>query len=81
MSGSDLTSVTLNDGNAIPTVGFGVFQIPPNETEQAVSTALQAGYRHIDTAAAFAALHDQGRIRSIGVSNFEPEHLSVLSPS
>ncbi|OMC41784.1 oxidoreductase [Mycobacterium sp. IS-2888] len=144
--------VTLNDGNSIPAVGLGVFQIPPADTEQAVAAALRAGYRHIDTAAAyrneretgravaasdvprdqlyvvtklanpdqgydntlrafdasmdrlgldyldlylihwpqpalnkfvdtfkaFAHLHDQGRIRSIGVSNFEPEHLSVL---
>ena len=144
--------VTLNDGNSIPTVGFGVFKIPPADTEQAVSTALQAGYRHIDTAAvygneretgraiaesgvprdelyvvtklwnadqgydstlaafdasmtrlsldyldlylvhwpvptlnkfvdtfkAFTYLREQGRIRSIGVSNFEPEHLDAL---
>ncbi|OMC15489.1 MULTISPECIES: aldo/keto reductase [unclassified Mycobacterium] len=144
--------VTLNDGNSIPAVGLGVFQIPPADTEQAVAAALRAGYRHIDTAAAyrneretgravaasdvprdqlyvvtklanpdqgydstlrafdasmdrlgldyldlylihwpqpalnkfvdtfkaFAHLRDQGRIRSIGVSNFEPEHLSVL---
>lgn len=144
--------VTLNDGNSIPAVGLGVFQIPPADTEQAVSAALRAGYRHIDTAAAyrneretgravadsnvprdqlyvvtklanpdqgydstlrafdasmdrlgleyldlylihwpqpalnkfvdtfkaFAHLRDQGRIRSIGVSNFEPEHLTVL---
>jgi len=144
--------VTLNDGNSIPVVGLGVFQVPPADTERAVSAALRAGYRHIDTAAAyrneretgqafadsdvprdqlyvvtklansdqgydstltafdasmdrlgldyldlylihwplpalnkfvdtfkaFAHLHDQGRIRSIGVSNFEPEHLTVL---
>jgi 2,5-diketo-D-gluconate reductase A len=144
--------VTLNDGNRIPTVGVGVFQIAPADTEQAVNAALRAGYRHIDTAAAyrneretgraiadsgvprdqlyvvtklansdhgydstlaafdasmqrlgleyldlylihwpqpalnkyvdtfkaFAHLRDQGRIRSIGVSNFEPEHLTVL---
>lgn len=144
--------VTLNDGNSIPAVGLGVFQIPPADTEQAVGAALRAGYRHIDTAAAyrneretgraiadsdvprdqlyvvtklansdqgydstlkafdasmdrlgldyldlylihwpqpalnkfvdtfkaFAHLRDQGRIRSIGVSNFEPEHLTVL---
>ena len=144
--------VTLNDGNSIPAVGLGVFQIPPADTEQAVSAALRVGYRHIDTAAAyrneretgravadsdvprdqlyvvtklanpdqgydstlrafdasmdrlgleyldlylihwpqpalntfvdtfkaFAHLHDQGRIRSIGVSNFEPEHLDIL---
>ena len=129
-----------------------MFKIPPTETEQAISAALRAGYRHIDTAAAyrneretgraiadsdvprdqlyvvtklanadqgydstltafdasmdrlgldyldlylihwplpalnrfvdtfkaFAHLHDQGRIRSIGVCNFEPEHLTVL---
>ncbi|OBJ52851.1 aldo/keto reductase [Mycobacterium sp. 1423905.2] len=145
-------SITLNDGHSIPAVGFGVFQIPPEDTEQAVSAALHAGYRHVDTATAyrneretgravadsgiprdelyvvtklwntdqgydstlrafdasmerlgldyldlylihwpqprlnkfvdtfkaFAHLRDQGRIRSIGVSNFEPEHLTVL---
>ena len=145
--------VTLNDGNSIPAVGLGVFQIPPADTEQAVGAALRAGYRHIDTAAAyrneretgravadsdvpreqlyvvtklanpdqgydstlrafdasmdrlgldyldlylihwpqpalnkfvdtfkaFAHLRDQGHIRSIGVSNFEPEHLTVLT--
>ncbi|MBV9353003.1 MAG: aldo/keto reductase [Mycobacterium sp.] len=144
--------VTLNDGNSIPAVGFGVFQIQPANTEQAVGAALQAGYRQIDTAAAyrneretgravansgvprdelylvtklwnadqgydstlrafdasmdrlgsdyldlylihwpmpqenkfvdtfkaFTHLRDQGRIRSIGVSNFEPEHLKVV---
>ena len=144
--------MALNDGNSIPAVGLGVFQVPPADTEQAVSAALRAGYRHIDTAAAyrneretgraiadsgvprdqlyvvtklwnadqgydstlaafdksldrlgldyldlylihwpvpalnkfvdtfkaFAHLRDQGRIRSIGVSNFQPEHLTVL---
>jgi 2,5-diketo-D-gluconate reductase A len=149
-------SITLNDGNSIPQVGLGVWQTPPEETERAVATALEAGYRHVDTAAAygnerevgraviesglpredvylvtklgnadhgyastlaafdasmdrlglsgsdeyldlylihwpmpaknafvdtfkaFAHLRDQGRIRSIGVSNFEPEHLRIL---
>ncbi|MGV0791854.1 aldo/keto reductase [Mycolicibacterium sp. XJ1819] len=145
-------SITLNDGNAIPQVGLGVWQTPPEATEQAVTAALNAGYRHIDTAAAyqnerevgqalkkspvpreevfvttklwnsdqgydstlsafdrsmerlgfsyldlylihwptpaknafvdtfkaFARLREEGRIRSIGVSNFEPEHLRVL---
>nr|WP_090339421.1 aldo/keto reductase [Mycolicibacterium malmesburyense]CRL67734.1 aldo/keto reductase, diketogulonate reductase [Mycolicibacterium malmesburyense] len=145
-------SITLNDGNSIPQVGLGVWQTPPEDTERAVAAALEAGYRHIDTAAAyqnerevgqalatsgvsreevfittklwnsdqgydstmsafdksmqrlgldhldlylihwpmpakgafvetfkaFANLRDQGRIRSIGVSNFEPEHLREL---
>ena len=144
--------ITLNDGNSVPQVGLGVWQTPPEDTERAVTAALQSGYRHIDTAAAyqnetqvgralanagvprddiflvtklwnskqgydstlaafdaslarlgvdyldlylihwpvpeknayvdtfkaFAHLRDQGRIRSIGVSNFEPEHLKIL---
>jgi 2,5-diketo-D-gluconate reductase A len=148
--------IALNDGNAIPSVGLGVFQTPPKEIEQAVSAALEVGYRHIDTAAAygnerevgravkksaipreeifivtklwnadqgydstmkafeksakrlglsgeggyldlylihwpvpaisefvdtwrvFGAMHDLGHIRSIGVSNFAPEHLNTL---
>lgn len=148
--------ITLNDGNAIPSVGLGVYLTPPDATEQAVCAALAAGYRHIDTAAgynnerevgravrksdipredifivtklwnadqgydntmkafeksarrlglnrddgyldlylihwpvpaigefvdtwrAFSALRDLGRIRSIGVSNFAPEHLDTL---
>ena len=49
----ETNTVTLNDGNSIPAVGLGVFQVPPADTEQAVSAALHAGYRHIDTAAAY----------------------------
>lgn len=46
--------ITLNDGNSIPAVGFGVFMIPNDGTTyQAVLQALKAGYRHIDTAAAY----------------------------
>src|SRR6201991_5213416 len=144
--------ITLNDGNSMPQVGLGVWQTTPEQTERAVATALDAGYRHVDTAAgyfnerevgkavkasgppredvfittklwnadqgydstlaafdaslhrlgvdrldlylihwpmpakntfvdtfkAFAHLHDQGRVSSIGVSNFEPEHLQIL---
>src|SRR6185436_5452916 len=148
--------ITLNDGKSMPQVGLGVWQTPPEDTERAVATALDAGYRHVDTAAgyfnerevgkavkasglpredvfittklwnadqgydstlaafdasmdrlglsgpdeyldlylihwpmpaknafvdtfkAFAHLRDQRRIRSIGVSNFEPEHLRIL---
>jgi 2,5-diketo-D-gluconate reductase A len=45
-----IPTIELNDGNSIPQLGFGVFQIDPAETAQAVQTALEAGYRHIDTA-------------------------------
>jgi len=40
----------LNNGVEIPVLGFGVFQIPQNQTKKAVLDALAAGYRHIDTA-------------------------------
>ena len=43
-------ALTLNDGRTIPQLGFGVFQIPPKQTEAAVTHALEVGYRHIDTA-------------------------------
>ncbi|MDX1889156.1 aldo/keto reductase [Mycolicibacterium sp. 050158] len=154
-SNPSVPSITLNDGNSIPAIGLGVWQTPAGDTERAVTAALDAGYRHVDTAAAygneaevglalagaqasgiarddvfvvtklwnseqgydktlrafdesmgklaldyldlylihwplpevdayvdtfraFAHLRDQGRIRSIGVSNFEPEHLTLL---
>ena len=47
---SDVPMIKLRDGALIPQLGFGVFQIPPDETADAVETALQIGYRHIDTA-------------------------------
>jgi len=45
--------VELHDGIEIPQLGFGVFQVPPEDTQRAVEEALEAGYRHIDTAAAY----------------------------
>ncbi|BEL03767.1 aldo/keto reductase [Actinoplanes sichuanensis] len=45
--------LTLNNGVDMPALGFGVFQTPPDETRTAVEAALAAGYRHIDTAAAY----------------------------
>ncbi|MFV0286780.1 MAG: aldo/keto reductase, partial [Demequina sp.] len=47
------TTITLNNGVTLPSVGYGVFQTPPDETATAVTTALDAGYRMIDTAAAY----------------------------
>jgi 2,5-diketo-D-gluconate reductase A len=46
-------SLRLHDGIEIPQLGFGVFQIPPVQTQAAVELALEAGYRHFDTAAAY----------------------------
>ncbi|WP_152362455.1 aldo/keto reductase [Microlunatus speluncae] len=48
-----IPSIELNQGVAIPQLGYGVFQVPPDETQAAVEQALAAGYRHIDTAAAY----------------------------
>jgi diketogulonate reductase-like aldo/keto reductase len=48
------TRFTLNNGVAIPALGFGVFQTPPDETRSAVAAAIQTGYRHVDTAAAYS---------------------------
>ena len=49
----DVSNLTLNNGATMPALGLGVFQTPPAETRAAVTAALAAGYRHIDTAAAY----------------------------
>jgi diketogulonate reductase-like aldo/keto reductase len=46
-------TIDLGGGVAIPQLGFGVFQVPPQDTEEVVLRALEVGYRHIDTAAAY----------------------------
>ena len=51
---NDIPTVTLNNGVEMPILGFGVFQIPAEETEQTVLDALEAGYRALDTAASTA---------------------------
>ena len=43
-------TITLNNGTSIPQLGFGVFQVPPTETAETVTRALEVGDRHIDTA-------------------------------
>jgi 2,5-diketo-D-gluconate reductase A len=65
-------TVTLNNGVQMPILGFGVYQIPPEQTEQAVSDALAAGYRHIDTAAAYGNEEAVGRaIKTSGIPRDE----------
>jgi diketogulonate reductase-like aldo/keto reductase len=59
---------TLNNGVELPVIGLGVFQTPPDETVAAVTAALRAGYRHIDTAAAYGNEKEVGQgIRDSGV--------------
>ncbi|GAA1692790.1 aldo/keto reductase [Fodinicola feengrottensis] len=50
---SGIPRLKLNNGVAIPQLGFGVFQVPPEQTEKTVTSALEAGYRSIDTAAGY----------------------------
>ena len=57
---SSVPEIMLNNGQAIPQFGFGVFQISPADTAEAVSTALQAGYRHIDTAQGYGNEREVG---------------------
>ena len=65
--------IQLNDGNKIPAIGFGVFMIPNDgPTYEATLAALKAGYRHIDTAAAYMNEQDVGRaIRDSGIPREE----------
>ena len=64
--------LSLNNGVEIPALGFGVFQTPPDETRSAVEAALAAGYRHIDTAAAYGNEREVGEaIAKFGVNRSE----------
>ena len=68
----DVSTLTLNNGATLPALGLGVFQTPPDETRAAVISALEAGYRHIDTAAAYGNERQVGEaIAASGVSRDE----------
>lgn len=69
---TQVPSITLNSGHAIPQLGFGVFQVLPEQTEAAVATALEAGYRSIDTAALYRNEAEVGRaVRASGLPREE----------
>ncbi len=79
-STSTVPTITLNDGHEIPQLGFGVFQIPPEETEQAVREALSVGYRHIDTAEMYRNERGVGEaIRAAGLDRDDVFVTSKLS--
>jgi diketogulonate reductase-like aldo/keto reductase len=68
----DVSTLTLNNGVVMPALGLGVFQTPPDETRAAVSAALEAGYRHIDTAAAYGNERQVGEaVTSSGLDRSE----------
>jgi 2,5-diketo-D-gluconate reductase A len=63
-----IPDITLNNGQTIPQLGFGVFLVEPKDTEAAVSTALEVGYRHIDTAEMYGNEKEVGQaIRRSGL--------------
>jgi 2,5-diketo-D-gluconate reductase A len=72
-----MDNVTLANGVEMPILGFGVFQIPPDETERAVTDALAAGYRHIDTAEAYRNEAAVGR--AIAASGIPRDELFVTT--
>jgi len=75
-----IPNIELNDGHSIPQLGFGVFQIDPSETERAVSDALEAGYRHIDTAEMYGNERGVGEaIRASGIDRGEVYVTSKLN--
>ena len=70
-------TITLNDGHSIPQLGFGVFKVDPAETERIVTDALEAGYRHIDTAAIYG--NEEGVGRAIAKSGIARDELFVTT--
>lgn len=72
MQPDSLRHVTLRDGATMPRLGFGVFQVPPEQAVDAVATALGAGYRLIDTAAAYRNEREVGEaVRASGLDRGE----------
>ena len=72
-----IPSITLHDGVEIPQLGFGVFQVPPEDTQSVVEVALECGYRHIDTAAAYR--NERGVGAAIAASSLPREDLFVTT--
>jgi 2,5-diketo-D-gluconate reductase A len=70
-------SIALHDGVEIPQLGFGVFQVPPEDTQRAVEEALAAGYRHVDTAAAYR--NERGVGGAIAASGIPREEVFVTT--
>ncbi|MGP9034137.1 aldo/keto reductase [Glutamicibacter mysorens] len=72
-----IPTITLNNGIEMPQVGFGVFQVPNQETTDAVRSALKAGYRSIDTAAIYG--NEEGVGKALAESGIAREELFITS--
>lgn len=74
---SKVPPIILNNGVEMPQLGFGVWQVPDDEAEQAVATALESGYRSIDTAAIYG--NEEGTGKAIATSGIPREELFVTT--
>lgn len=72
-----IANIALNDGKQIPQLGYGVFKVDPDETERLVTEALEAGYRHIDTAAIYR--NEEGVGRAIAKSGIDRSELFITT--
>ncbi|MFI7286229.1 aldo/keto reductase [Streptomyces anulatus] len=74
---SQVPSITLNNGLDMPQLGFGVWQVPDDEAEKAVATAIETGYRSIDTAAIYA--NETGTGKAVAASGVARDELFVTT--
>lgn len=74
---TDVPTLTLNNGVEIPQVGFGTFKVDPEGAQRAVEAALEAGYRHIDTAAVYG--NEEGVGAAIAASGIARDELFVTT--
>ncbi|MDN3258541.1 aldo/keto reductase [Streptomyces sp. CSDS2] len=74
---SNVPPIILNNGVEMPQLGYGVWQVPDDEAERAVATALQAGYRSIDTAAIYG--NEEGTGKAIAASGVPREEIFVTT--
>ena len=74
---SKVPVITLNNGVVMPQLGFGVWQVPDDEATKAVGTALEAGYRSIDTAALYA--NEEGTGKALAASGIPRDELFVTT--
>ncbi|WP_459643424.1 aldo/keto reductase [Kineococcus sp. NUM-3379] len=74
---TDVPTLALNDGTSVPQVGLGVFQVPPERTAENVRTALEAGYRLIDTAQGYG--NEEGVGEALATSGVPREEVYVTT--
>src|SRR3954469_8962413 len=74
---TQIPNLTLNDGHTIPQLGFGVFQVPPEDTARITGQALEVGYRHIDPAEMYG--NEAGVGGAVPASGIDRDDLFITS--